>query len=87
MPTKFSQFDLANPALPLELFGLQGGKNVRTGVIDPVCMDANGLIEITSVDCTDIVAVSVDCNLINNATPITAANINSYIAAYLAANP
>lgn len=87
MSSKFSQFDLANPALPLELVGLQGGKNVRTGVIDPVCMDANGLIEVTSIDCTDIVAVSVDCNLINNATPITAANIDAYIAAYIAAHP
>ena len=87
MTSKFSQFDLANPALPLELVGLQGGKNVRTGVVDPVCMDADGRIEVTSVDCTDVVAVSVDCNTLNGATPVTALNIDSYIAAYLAAHP
>lgn len=87
MSSKFSQFNPANPAAPLELVGIQDGKNVRTGMIDPVCMDANGLIEVVTVDCTDVIAVNVDCNTVNNSTPITAANIDSYIAAYLAAHP
>ena len=87
MTAKFSQFEPANPALPIDLVGIQEGKNVRTTLVNPVCMDANGLIEVTSVDCTDVVAVSVDCNTLNGATPVTALNIDSYIAAYLAAHP
>lgn len=87
MPTKFSQFQLANPALPLEFVGLQNGLNVRTGTVDPVFMGANGLAEVTTLECVDVVAVSVDCNTLNGATPVTALNIDSYIAAYLAAHP
>lgn len=87
MTAKFSQFELANPALPIDLVGIQEGKNVRTTLVNPVFEDADGLIEVTSVDCTDIVAVSVDCNTLNGATPVTALNIDSYIAAYLAAHP
>lgn len=92
MTAKFSQFEPANPALPIDLVGIQGGKNVRTTLVNPVFEDAAGLIEVTSVDCTDVVAVSVvavsvDCNTLNGATPVTALNIDSYIAAYLAAHP
>ena len=87
MTAKFSQFEPANPALPIDLVGIQEGKNVRTTLVNPVFEDANGLIEVTSVDCTDVVAVSVDCNTLNGATPVTALNIDSYIAAYLAAHP
>ena len=85
--SKFSNFPPANPALPIDLVGIQEGKNVRTTLVNPVFEDANGLVELTSVDCTDIVAVSVDCNTLNGATPVTALNIDSYIAAYLAAHP
>ena len=85
--SKFSGFPAANPALPIDLVGIQEGKNVRTTLVNPVFEDANGLVELTSVDCTDIVAVSVDCNTLNGATPVTALNIDSYIAAYLAAHP
>ena len=84
---KFSDFPPANPALPIDLVGIQVGKNVRTTLVNPVFEDANGLVELTSVDCTDVVAVSVDCNTLNGATPVTALNIDSYIAAYLAAHP
>ena len=87
MTAKFSQFEPANPALPIDLVGIQEGKNVRTTLVNPVFEDADGLIEVTSVDCTDVVAVSVDCNTLNGATPVTALNIDSYIAAYLAAHP
>ena len=87
MTAKFSQFEPANPALPIDLVGIQGGKNVRTTLVNPVFEDADGLVELTSVDCTDVVAVSVDCNTLNGATPVTALNIDSYIAAYLAAHP
>ena len=87
MTAKFSQFEPANPALPIDLVGIQEGKNVRTTLVNPVFEDADGLVEVTSVDCTDIVAVSVDCNTLNGATPVTALNIDSYIAAYLAAHP
>lgn len=87
MTAKFSQFEPANPALPIDLVGIQEGKNVRTTLVNPVFEDANGLVELTSVDCTDVVAVSVDCNTLNGATPVTALNIDSYIAAYLAAHP
>lgn len=87
MTAKFSQFEPANPALPIDLVGIQEGKNVRTTLVNPVFEDANGLIEVTSVDCTGVVAVSVDCNTLNGATPVTALNIDSYIAAYLAAHP
>ena len=87
MTAKFSQFEPANPALPIDLVGIQEGKNVRTTLVNPVFEGANGLIEVTSVDCTDVVAVSVDCNTLNGATPVTALNIDSYIAAYLAAHP
>lgn len=87
MTAKFSQFEPANPALPIDLVGIQEGKNVRTTLVNPVFEDADGLVEVTSVDCTDVVAVSVDCNTLNGATPITALNIDSYIAAYLAAHP
>ena len=85
--SKFSNFPPANPALPIDLVGIQEGKNVRTTLVNPVFEDANGLVELTSVDCTDVVAVSVDCNTLNGATPVTALNIDSYIAAYLAAHP
>ncbi len=87
MTAKFSQFGPANPALPIDLVGIQEGKNVRTTLVNPVFEDAAGLIEVTSVNCTDVVAVSVDCNTLNGATPVTALNIDSYIAAYLAARP
>lgn len=87
MTAKFSQFEPANPALPIDLVGIQEGKNVRTTLVNPVFEDADGLIEVTSVDCTDVVAVSVNCNTLNGATPVTALNIDSYIAAYLAAHP
>ena len=87
MTSKFSQFEPANPALPIDLVGVQEGKNVRTTLVNPVFEDADGRIEVTSVDCTDVVAVSVDCNTLNGATPVTALNIDSYIAAYLAAHP
>ena len=87
MTAKFSLFEPANPALPIDLVGIQEGKNVRTTLVNPVFEDADGLIEVTSVDCTDVVAVSVDCNTLNGATPVTALNIDSYIAAYLAAHP
>lgn len=87
MTAKFSQFEPANPALPIDLVGIQEGKNVRTTLVNPVFEDADGLVEVTSVDCTDVVAVSVDCNTLNGATPVTALNIDSYIAAYLAAHP
>ena len=87
MTAKFSQFEPANPALPIDLVGIQEGKNVRTTLVNPVFEDADGRIEVTSVDCTDVVAVSVDCNTLNGATPVTALNIDSYIAAYLAAHP
>ena len=87
MTAKFSQFAPANPALPIDLVGIQEGKNVRTTLVNPVFEDADGLIEVTSVDCTGVVAVSVDCNTLNGATPVTALNIDSYIAAYLAAHP
>ena len=86
MTAKFSQFEPANPALPIDLVGIQEGKNVRTTLVNPVFEDADGRIEVTSVDCTDVVAVSVDCNTLNGATPVTALNIDSYIAAYLAAH-
>ena len=85
--SKFSGFPAANPALPIDLVGIQEGKNVRTTLVNPVFEDADGLVEVTSVDCTDVVAVSVDCNTLNGATPVTALNIDSYIAAYLAAHP
>lgn len=85
--SKMSDFPLANPSLPVDLVGLQGGINVRTSLINPVCEDANGLIEVVSVSCTDVVTVSLEAETINGAAPITAANINEYIAAYIAANP
>lgn len=87
MTAKFSQFEPANPALPIDLVGIQEGKNVRTTLVNPVFEDANGLIEVVTVDCTDVVAVNVACNTLNNSTPINAENIDSYIAAYLAAHP
>lgn len=87
MTAKFSQFEPANPALPIDLVGIQDGKNVRTTLVNPVFEDADGLVEVTSVNCTDVVAVSVDCNTLNGATPVTALNIDSYIAAYLASHP
>ena len=62
MTAKFSQFDPANPALPIDLVGIQEGKNVRTTLVNPVFEDADGLIEVTSIDCTDIVAVEVTTN-------------------------
>ena len=92
MSSKFSQFDLANPAAPLELVGLQDGKNVRTGLVDPVCADANGLVEIVSLDAPEILSVdittsNVTTDTMNGSVPITAANIDAYIAAYIAAHP
>ena len=85
--SKFSDFPAANPSLPIDLIGLQGGINVRTTLVNPVCEDENGLIGVTTIECAVVVASNVECETINNATPITATNINTYIAAYLAAQP
>ena len=83
--SKFSDFPPANPSLPVDLIGLQNGLNVRTTLINPVCEDANGLIEVVSVNCTDVSTVALEAETINGAAPVTAANINEYIAAFLAA--
>ena len=85
--SKFSEFPAANPALPVDLVGLQEGKNVRTTLFNPVAEDANGLIEVTTVSCTEVIAVNVETATINGSAPVTAVNIDLYIAAYLAANP
>ena len=84
--TKFSDFPAANPSLPVDIVGLQGGANVRTTLINLVTEDVNGLIEVTTLGCTDVIAVEVQTETINGSVPITAANVNSYIAAYLAAH-
>lgn len=85
--SKFSEFPLANPSLPVDLIGLQGGINVRTSLINPVCEDANGLVEVTSVSCTDVTTVALEVETINGAAPVTVATIDALIAAYLAAHP
>lgn len=85
--SKFSDFPPANPALPVDLIGLQGGINVRTTLINPVCEDANGLVEVTSVSCTDVTTVALEVETINGAAPVTVATIDALIAAYLAAHP
>jgi|PersoiStandDraft_1058852.scaffolds.fasta_scaffold00075_16 hypothetical protein len=85
--SKFSDFPPANPALPVDLIGLQGGINVRTTLINPVCEDANGLVEVTSVSCTDVTTVTLEVETINGAAPVTVATIDALIAAYLAAHP
>jgi len=85
--SKFSDFPAANPSLPIDLIGLQGGINVRTTLVNPVCEDENGLIEVTTVECAEVVAVNVEAETVNGAAPITATNIDSYIAAYIAAHP
>ena len=85
--SKFSEFPAANPASPVDLVGLQGGINVRTTLINPVCEDAEGGIEVITVNCTSVVTVDVQTETINGAAPITVTNIDAYIAAYLAANP
>jgi hypothetical protein len=85
--SKFSDFPAANPSLPVDLIGLQGGINVRTTLINPVCEDADGLIEVITVNCTSVVTVDIEAETINGAAPITGANIGEYIAAYLAAHP
>ena len=84
--SKFSDFPAANPSLPIDLIGLQGGINVRTTLVNPVCEDENGLIEVTTVECAEVIASNVEAETLNNAVPITSNNINEYIAAYLAAN-
>lgn len=86
MGVKFSQLPAANPSLPVDLIGLQGGINVRTTLINPVCEDSEGLIEVITVSCTDVITVDLQTESINGAVPITATNINEYIAAYLAAH-
>ncbi len=85
--SKFSDFPPANPALPVDLIGLQSGINVRTTLINPVCEDANGLVEVTSVSCTDVTTVTLEVETINGAAPVTVATIDALIAAYLAAHP
>ena len=85
--SKFSDFPPANPVLPVDLIGLQGGINVRTTLINPVCEDANGLVEVTSVSCTDVTTVTLEVETINGAAPVTVATIDALIAAYLAAHP
>lgn len=85
--SKFSDFPPANPTLPVDLIGLQGGINVRTTLINPVCEDSNGLIEVVSVSCTEVVTVSLEVETINGAAPVTTANFDSLIAAYIAAHP
>lgn len=85
--SKFSDFPPANPSLPVDLIGLQGGINVRTTLINPVCEDANGLIEVVSISCADVTTVSLEVETINGAAPVTAANFDQMIAAYLLAHP
>ena len=85
--SKFSDFPPANPALPIDLIGLQSGINVRTTLVNLVCEDADGLIEVVSVNCTEVVTVALEAETINGAAPVTASNIDEYIAAYLAAHP
>lgn len=85
--SKFSDFPPANPALPVDLIGLQGGINVRTTLINPVCEDANGLVEVTSVSCTEVTTVALEVETINGAAPVTSANFDELIAAYLLAHP
>lgn len=89
LPTgsKFSDFPPANPSLPIDLIGLQGGINVRTTLVNPVCEDENGLIEVTTVECAVVIASNVEVETLNDAVPITSANIGTYIAAYIAAHP
>lgn len=82
--SKWSEFPAANPSLPVDLVGLQLGLNVRTTLINPVCEDANGLIEVVSVNCADVTTVTLEVETINGAAPITANNIGEYIATYLA---
>lgn len=82
--SKWSEFPLANPSLPVDLVGLQAGLNVRTSLINPVCEDADGLIEVVSVNCADVTTVALEVETINGAAPVTATNIGEYIAAYLA---
>lgn len=84
--SKFSEFPPANPSLPVDLIGLQGGLNVRTTLINPVCEDADGLIEVVSISCVDVTTVSLEVETINGAAPVTAANFDEMIAAYLAAH-
>ncbi|MGF6139021.1 hypothetical protein [Pseudomonas laurylsulfatiphila] len=84
---KWSEFDPANPSLPVDLVGLQEGKNIRTTLINPVCEDENGLIEVTTVECAEVIAVNVEVETINGAAPVTTANFDTMIAAYLAAHP
>lgn len=80
---KFSQMPPANPLLPVDLIGLQGGINVRTTLINPVCEDSEGLIEVTTVDCTEVITVNLEVETINGSTPITSENLGKFIAAYL----
>jgi len=84
---KWSELDPANPSLPIDLVGLQEGKNVRTTLINPVCEDENGLIEVTTLECAEVIAVNVEAETINGAAPVTASNFDAYMAAYLAAHP
>mgnify|MGYP001580748714 FL=1 len=71
---KFSDFPAANPALPIDLMGLQDGINVRTTLINPVCEDANGGITVVTVEATEVVAIDVHAtNII--ADDVTTSNI------------
>ncbi|WJM88675.1 hypothetical protein QDY63_14830 [Pseudomonas brenneri] len=85
--SKFSEFPAANPSLPIDLIGLQGGINVRTTLVNPVCEDADGLIEVVSISCTEVTTVALEVETINGAAPVTAANFDELIAAYLLAHP
>lgn len=69
------------------MIGLQGGINVRTTLVNPVCEDADGLIEVVSISCTEVTTVALEVETINGAAPVTAANFDELIAAYLLAHP
>ena len=65
---KFSEFDLGNNANPIELVGLQGGTNVRTGLVSPVYKDAEGGITTTKLTAETVDAGNVITNNIHSKT-------------------
>lgn len=79
--SKCSEFPLANPSLPIDLIGLQGGINVRTSLVNPVCEDENGLIEVTTVECAQVVASDIEVETINGAPPVNLAVVDARVTA------
>lgn len=74
--TKFSDFPAANPSLPVDIVGLQGGVNVRTTLVNLVTEDANGLITVTTVETNDIITVSLEATSVVS-DDVTTTKINT----------